>query len=87
MNPKYFKEAHVNLAKPHNMTDEECGSLWVHRTERGECISLWKIPFWKRVKLLFHGHVWLGVLSGHSQPPVWLDCQKTIFKNTKSQEQ
>jgi hypothetical protein len=82
MTPKFFKEADVELKKPANMTDEECSSLWIHRTD-GQCISLWKTTLWERVKFLFHGHIWIGVLSGETQPPIWLDCNKTTFKEEK----
>lgn len=80
MKPLHFKEATIALEKPLSMTDEECGSLWVHRSENGECISLWTVPFWQRLKFLFHGKLWLGVCSGNTQPPVWLDMCKTVFK-------
>jgi len=83
MKPLKFKEANVELKKPGNMTDEECTSLFVHRSERGECISLWTTSFWSRLKFLFHGKIWIGVLSGSTQPPIWLDCSKTVFRKTK----
>lgn len=38
-----------------------------------------KFGFQKRIALLF-GKVWLSVLSGGSQPPVWLDCDNTVFE-------
>ena len=79
MKPVKFKEAQIELQRPSNMTEEECGSLWIYR-ENGQCISCWRIPFWQRVKLLFHGNIWLSVFSGETQPPVWLGCMKTIFK-------
>lgn len=65
------------------MTDEECSSLNIFQTPDGACISCWTAPFWQRVKFLFHGKIWLGVLSGQTQPPVWLDCTKTVFLKTK----
>jgi len=79
MKPLHFEEAHIELKKPASMSDEECGSLWVYRSENGECISLWTVPFWKRLKFLFHGKLWLGINSGNTQPPVWLDMTKTVF--------
>jgi len=82
MNPKHFKESTIELKKPNSMTDEECGSLHIYQND-DTCISLWTVPFWKRLKFLFHGHIWLGVLSGQTQPPVWLDCTKTIFNYPK----
>lgn len=79
MKPIYFKEATQELKKPSTMTDEECSSLYVYQSKEGTCISLWKATLWQRVKFLFHGRVWLGVYSGKTQPPVWLDCNKTVF--------
>jgi len=79
MKPIYFKEATVELQKPPSMTDEECSSLYIHQSNNNECISLWTTSFWQRLKFLFHGKLWLGVVSGHTQPPVWLDMTKTIF--------
>lgn len=79
MNPIKFKEANKNLLKPNNMTDEECKSLWVY-TDNQQCISCWKMTFKQRIKALLFGKVWLSVYSGQTQPPVWLDCDKTVFK-------
>lgn len=82
MKPIKFKEATVELKKPTEMTDEECGSLHIYQSE-GTCISLWTTSFWNRLKFLFHGKIWLGVHSGKTQPPVWLDCTKTVFIKNK----
>jgi len=83
MKPKRFKEATVELKKPASMTDAECGSLFIHQSKDGECISLWTAPLWQRIKFLFHGKLWLGVLSGRTQPPVWLCITKTVFLKDK----
>jgi hypothetical protein len=79
MKPIKFKEANCNLEKPQNMTDEECLSLAVY-TDGEQCISCWKMSFRQRISALIYGKVWLSVLSGQTQPPVWLDCAKTIFE-------
>lgn len=79
MKPKKFKEATVKLNKPGSMTDEQCGSLYVYQSPDGQSISCWKASLWERIKFLFHGKIWLGVYSGKSQPPVWLDCTRTVF--------
>ena len=57
MKPVKFKEATVELKKPSSMTDDECGSLFVHQTKDGVCISLWTTSFWNRLKFLFHGKI------------------------------
>jgi len=80
--PKYFKEAQVELKKPESMTDGECDSLWVCRSE-GTCISLWSASFFERLKFLFHGNIWIGILSGATQPPIWLDIKKNVFIKEK----
>lgn len=79
MKPIKFKEANKNLSKPNSMSDEECGSLWVF-SDGQQCISCWKLNFKQRLSALFRGKVWLSVLSGKTQPPVWLQCYKTPFE-------
>ena len=79
MVPVKFKEANRKLLKPDNMTDEECSALWVY-TDGKQCISCWKLSWKQRIKALLFGKVWLSVLSGCTQPPVWLDCDKTVFE-------
>lgn len=80
MKPIDFKESNKVLLKPSNMTDEECSSLPVY-TDGKQCISLWKIGILKRIKLLFTGKVWLSVLSGMTQPPVWVSPDYPFIKN------
>lgn len=82
MKPVKFKEANKNLLKPDSMTDEECSSLWVY-TDGVQCVSCWRLTFKERMFALLFGKVWLSVLSGHTQPPVWLDCSKTVFVKEK----
>lgn len=77
-----FKQANKNLLKPDSMTDEECSSLWVF-TDGRQCVSCWKLNLKQRLSALFFGRVWLSVLSGYTQPPVWLDCTKTVFEEGK----
>lgn len=78
MKPIKFDEANKNLLKPQNMTDEECSNLWVF-TDGRQCISCWKMSLKQRLSALIHGKVWLSVCSGQTQPPVWVDCCKTVF--------
>lgn len=83
MKPIKFKEATIELKKPSSMTEEQCGSLHIYQNTDGSCISCWTTSFWNRFKFLFHGKIWLGVVSGQTQPPVWIDCTKTIFTQKK----
>lgn len=79
MKPIHFKEATIELKKPASMTDEECASMWVWN-DGSQSISCWKMSWKERIKLLFHGRVWVSVLAGKSQPPIWVDPSKTVFK-------
>lgn len=76
-----FKEATIELKKPDSMTKEDCGNLHVFQSENGQCISLWSASLWTRIKFLFHGKLWLGVCSGTTQPPVWLEMKSNIFSS------
>ena len=78
MNPINFKEATNVLKKPENMTDEECGSLPVY-TDGTCCVSCWKMSLKERLAALLFGRVWLIILSGKTQPPVQVRCEKTVF--------
>lgn len=79
MKPIKFNQANKNLLKPDSMTEEKCSSLWVY-TDGNQCISCWKMNWKQRIKALFFGKIWLSVMSGETQPPVWVDCCKTVFE-------
>lgn len=79
MTPIDFKEGNKILYKPQIMSDEECSPLLVF-TDNRECISCWKPSFSEKVKILFNGKVWLGVLSGSTQPPVFITADYPFVK-------
>lgn len=70
MKPTTFKGQTTVLAKPPGMTDEECGELAILQLD-DTCISCWTMNWRERLKALFTGRIWLGVLSGRTQPPVY----------------
>lgn len=71
MKPIDFKQSTKVLQKPSTMTDNECASLHVW-SDGNQCVSCWKPTFKERLNILFGGKVWLGVLSGGTQPPVFV---------------
>lgn len=79
MKPIDFKESTKVLGRPSTMTAEECGSLPVWSDGR-QCVSCWRPSFKERLKILFCGRVWLGVISGGSQPPVFLSGDGIFVK-------
>jgi hypothetical protein len=83
LKPTKFKEANKDLLKPQGMTDEQCGSLPVF-TDGNQCISHWQLTWKERFQVLFFGKIWLGVISGQTQPPVWVDSNKNVFGKGKA---
>lgn len=77
MKPIDFPQSTKVLQRPSIMTDEECQSLHVWNDGK-QCVSCWKPTIAERMKILFGGNVWLGVLSGKSQPPVFVSGE-TVF--------
>lgn len=69
MKPVRFKESTKVLSAPESMP--ECGELHVFNDGK-DCISKWKPSFVERIKILFGGCVWLGIMSGDTQPPVFV---------------
>lgn len=61
------------------MTDKECASLHVW-SDGNQCVSCWKPTFKERLNILFGGKVWLGVLSGKTQPPVFVSGTRVFNK-------
>jgi hypothetical protein len=77
LKPIEFKESNKVLTKPQNM-DEECGDLHVFNDGK-QSISCWRLSFKQRISALLFGRIWLSVFGGITQPPVWIDCSKTVF--------
>ena len=80
MKPVSFKEQTKVLQRPASMTDEECGSLPVFSDGEQFCVSRWKLSLLDKIRIIFFGKIWLGIISGETQPPVWLDCRRSIFE-------
>lgn len=85
MKPTKFDEQTKDLLKPAGMTDAECGSLPVF-CDGSQCISLWQLSWKERFQVLFFGKIWLSVLSGNTQPPVWISSEKTVFQDNTEQQ-
>ena len=72
MKPIKFDEANSLFVK------EGAGDLPTYK-DGYQIVSCWKMSFKDRVKALLFGKVWLCIL-GAKQPPVWLDCTKSVFE-------
>lgn len=75
MNPSDFKYSNTVLNPPKdaeysdNVSDVIPLPVW---TDGEQCVSCWRPSLRERISILLFGKVWLGVLSGRSQPPVYL---------------
>ena len=79
MKPIDFPQSTKVLQRPSTMTDKECASLHVW-SDGNQCVSCWKPTFKERLNILFGGKVWLGVLSGKTQPPVFVSGTRVFNK-------
>lgn len=80
MKPIKFEQATKVLQKPGAMTDDECSALHVW-SDGKQCVSCWKASLKERLFILFTGKVYLSVLSGKTQPPVWIAGER-VFTRT-----
>lgn len=81
MRPIPFKDQTVELQPNPNelvIDGQSVGTLPIF-TDGQQCISCWKMTFKERLKALWNGKIWLGIHSGHSQPPVWLSADNEVF--------
>lgn len=84
MNSTTFDETNHTLTRPVDMTEEQCSSLDVY-TDGTTCVSCWRLTLRERVSALFFGRCWLGVRSGTTHPPVWINCTRTMFVKPKKE--
>lgn len=76
MSPIEFPEANRGLTAPVGRPDVQPLPVY---TDGARCVSCWSLTWRERFALLFHGRVWLSVLSGATQPPVALVPERDFF--------
>lgn len=79
MEPINFKESNRVLKKPEGI-EEDCEDMYSW-TDGRQSASCWKPTFKERIRILFGCPIWVVMLSGNSQPPMYMDVKKTIFNN------
>ena len=75
MKPIDFEQSTKVLQKPGTLSDSQCSALPVW-CDGKQCVSCWKPSIKERIKILFGGNVWLGVMSGKTQPPVFVTGER-----------
>nr|DAK90139.1 MAG TPA: hypothetical protein [Caudoviricetes sp.] len=48
-----------------------------------QCVSCWKCSFLDRLKILFTGRVWAGIMSGRTQPPMWIAADYPFVEDSE----
>lgn len=79
MKPIDFPQSTKVLQRPSTMAESECQSLHVWN-DGSQCVSCWKPTVSERIRIAFGGNVWLGVMSGKTQPPVFVSGEKVFVK-------
>ena len=74
MKPKDFEHSNKTLTAPEGMSEEECKNLRVY-TDGHQCISCWELSDDEIQHIVHNKKVWLGVLTGETQPPVFLTAE------------
>ena len=77
MKPIDFKQSTKVLQRPSTMAESECQSLPVWNDGK-QCVSCWKPTIRERFMIALGGKVWLGVMSGKTQPPVFVSGEKVF---------
>lgn len=83
MKPKNFTEANKTLAPPkdcdysENVTGVEPLHTW---TDGEQSVSCWHMSWRERVAALIFGRVWVAVLGGGTQPPIYAEAARTYFR-------
>lgn len=62
---------------PENVTGIDLLYVW---TDGEQCVSCWKMSWRERLSALLVGHVWLNVLGGQTQSPVYLQVSRQYLE-------
>ncbi len=78
MTPVTFTESNKTLKAPPGKENEIIElPIW---TDGKQCVSCYKLSWAERWSALFFGRAWLSVLSGVTQPPVWVLVKRKLFQ-------
>jgi len=75
--PVNFRESNVVLQPPMGSTD--ILPLPAH-SDGEQCVSRWRCTWLERLQVLWHGHVWVHVLTGSTQPPISVQSYRSAFQ-------
>jgi hypothetical protein len=76
-NPIRFEHQTVELQAPEGAKGVAPLPVW---TDGRQVVSCWKLSWRERLSALLFGRVWVAVLSGHTQPPVFIRAVRTFLR-------
>jgi len=80
MKPVTFKEANVNFAE----SQDQYETLPAFKDNDGVVISCWKMSFIERLRILFHGKVWMSLMTFNKPlTPSYLASKKSEVLTTQ----
>jgi len=79
-----FDEQNFILSKPKSMSDEDCAPLPIFRDGK-TVVSCWELSYEDMQEIKKTGRIYLGVLSGSTQPPVWLSVENPFLDQESEQ--
>lgn len=85
MKPSRFAESNVTLLDNGYRSDAVASIAKLPSWTDGEmCVSCWRMSWRERLSALFFGKAWVSVLSGSTQPPMYVVVAKTYFVRTEA---
>ena len=85
MKPIGFKYANWQLQPPAGEYSENVAGIdplpvW---TDGEQCVSCWQMSARERLSALLFGRVWLAVLGGSTQPPVYIEAGRAYLEEER----
>lgn len=82
MKPTSFAEANKTLQPSgktysENVAGVEPLKIW---SDGEQCVSCWRMTWRERLSALIFGRVWVAVLSGETQPPIYAEATQSYFR-------
>lgn len=85
LKPIDFKFANRKLYAPQG--EGRCSKISLPVfTDEVQCVSCWKCSFLDRIKILFTGRVWASIMSGSTQPPMWIAADYPFVDNPENDQ-
>lgn len=79
INFKYSNKILTPSSKEYSTDVNSVSNLHIF-TNGEQCVSCWKMSFIERIKAMIFGKVWIAILSGETQPPIFCTVEKEYLR-------